>query len=108
VYGVPDAKYGEELCHASSCDQGRSRAPRRYASLSPARSRHYKVPRYGKFVDSFPMTVTGKVQNSAAATTDGSLNLSARCHSAPEQSNTPAGYDVPPRFFYARRAPTPR
>ncbi len=62
VVGVPDKKYGEELCAWI--------VPRAGASIDEASVRefckgqiaHYKVPRYIRFVEAFPMTVTGKVQ----------------------------------------------
>jgi fatty-acyl-CoA synthase len=65
VIGVPDAKYGEELCAwivlrpntVLSDDDVRAHCRGRIA--------HYKVPRYIRFVDGFPMTVTGKVQKFA-------------------------------------------
>ena len=62
VIGVPDEKYGEELCawvrvkDDASCDEDELRA---FCKASLA---HYKVPRYVVFVDEFPMTVTGKIQ----------------------------------------------
>jgi fatty-acyl-CoA synthase len=62
VIGVPDARYGEELCawvrlrpdHALTIDALRAFCRDRIA--------HYKVPRYLKITDDFPMTVTGKIQ----------------------------------------------
>jgi fatty-acyl-CoA synthase len=62
VVGVPDAKYGEELCASVrlrtgvTCDEAEIRA---YCQGQIA---HYKIPRYVRFVDAFPMTVTGKIQ----------------------------------------------
>jgi fatty-acyl-CoA synthase len=62
VVGVPDTKYGEELCAwiklkmASACSEEEIRA------FCRDRLARYKVPRYVKFVDSFPQTVTGKIQ----------------------------------------------
>jgi fatty-acyl-CoA synthase len=62
VIGVPDAKYGEELCAwviarpAADLDEDAVR------EFCRGRLAHYKVPRYVMFVDEFPMTVTGKVQ----------------------------------------------
>ena len=63
VVGVPDEKYGEELCAwirmregAPPLDAG---AVREFATGKLA---HYKIPRYVKIVDDFPMTVTGKVR----------------------------------------------
>jgi fatty-acyl-CoA synthase len=62
VIGVPDARYGEELMawviprDDASLDADAVRA------FCQGRIAHYKIPRYVKLVDSFPMTVTGKVQ----------------------------------------------
>jgi fatty-acyl-CoA synthase len=63
VVGVPDAKYGEELCAwiklktaAGPVDDQQIR------DFCRAKLAHYKVPRYVKFVESFPQTVTGKIQ----------------------------------------------
>ncbi len=61
VFGVPDAKYGEEVC-AWIIPRGRGlteEAVRAYCKDSLA---HHKVPRHILFVDDFPMTVTGKPQ----------------------------------------------
>ncbi|NYE38814.1 fatty-acyl-CoA synthase [Nocardioides cavernae] len=63
VVGVPDAKYGEELCAWLRMRPGAepldADAVRAYAS---GRLAHYKVPRYVMVVEEFPMTVTGKVR----------------------------------------------
>ncbi|TDZ78292.1 Short-chain-fatty-acid--CoA ligase [Mycobacteroides salmoniphilum] len=63
VVGVPDEKYGEELCAWLRMRAGRApldaRAVRTFAAGQLA---HYKIPRYVHVVDSFPMTVTGKVR----------------------------------------------
>ncbi len=62
VFGVPDAKYGEELCAWVQLHLGQSldaEAVRTYCKQSLA---HYKVPRYIKFVSEFPTTVSGKLQ----------------------------------------------
>jgi fatty-acyl-CoA synthase len=62
VFGVPDPKYGEELCawvqchHAQELDEEMIRA---FCKKSLA---HYKVPRYVKLVNEFPTTVSGKIQ----------------------------------------------
>lgn len=63
VVGVPDEKYGEELCAWV-----RTRADRvvldavAIRAFASGRLAHYKIPRYVHVVDSFPMTVTGKVR----------------------------------------------
>ncbi len=63
VVGVPDEKYGEELCAWLRMRTGRAPldagAIRTFAA---GRLAHYKIPRYVHVVDSFPMTVTGKVR----------------------------------------------
>lgn len=63
VVGVPDEKYGEELCawvrmrtDRTSLDVAAVRA------FATGRLAHYKIPRYVQVVESFPMTVTGKVR----------------------------------------------
>jgi fatty-acyl-CoA synthase len=63
VVGVPDEKYGEELCAWIQLREGAepldAAAIREFAA---GRLAHYKVPRYVMVVDEFPMTVTGKVR----------------------------------------------
>jgi fatty-acyl-CoA synthase len=63
VIGVPDEKYGEEICAWIRIKPGRSpldaQAVREFATGKLA---HYKIPRYVHVVDEFPMTVTGKVR----------------------------------------------
>ncbi|MFD6195398.1 AMP-binding protein [Mycobacteriaceae bacterium NPDC060252] len=63
VVGVPDEKYGEELCAWLRMRTGR--APLDAGAIrtfAVGRLAHYKIPRYVHVVDSFPMTVTGKVR----------------------------------------------
>jgi fatty-acyl-CoA synthase len=62
VVGVPDAKYGEELCAWIKLKSGVAATPAEIQEFCKEQIAHYKVPRYIKFVDAFPMTVTGKVQ----------------------------------------------
>ncbi|HVL85216.1 MAG TPA: AMP-binding protein [Pseudonocardia sp.] len=63
VVGVPDVKYGEELCAWVKLREGAAEltaeAVREFAT---GRLAHYKIPRYVLVVDEFPMTVTGKVR----------------------------------------------
>jgi fatty-acyl-CoA synthase len=63
VIGVPDEKYGEELCAwirvKAGSDPLDADAVRAFASGKLA---HYKIPRYVMVVDEFPMTVTGKIR----------------------------------------------
>jgi fatty-acyl-CoA synthase len=62
VIGVPDAKYGEELMAWVKLRPGVSLAGDEIRAYCKGKIATYKIPRYYKFVDSFPMTVTGKVQ----------------------------------------------
>jgi fatty-acyl-CoA synthase len=60
--GVPDAKYGEELCACIILKSGVTADEAELRAFCQGQIAHYKVPRYFRFVDSFPMTVTGKIQ----------------------------------------------
>ena len=62
VIGVPDRKYGEELCAWVRLKQGESATDAEIRAFCQGQIAHYKIPRYVKFVDGFPMTVTGKIQ----------------------------------------------
>jgi fatty-acyl-CoA synthase len=62
VVGVPDVKYGEELCAWIKLKAGESATAEEIQAFCKGQIAHYKIPRYIKFVDAFPMTVTGKVQ----------------------------------------------
>ncbi len=62
VFGVPDEKYGEEVCAWIMLRAEAAIAEEEIRAFCRGRIAHYKVPRYVKFVDDFPMTVTGKIQ----------------------------------------------
>jgi fatty-acyl-CoA synthase len=62
VIGVPDEKYGEELCAWVLARSGADLDEEDVREYCRGRLAHYKVPRYVIFADEFPMTVTGKVQ----------------------------------------------
>jgi fatty-acyl-CoA synthase len=62
VIGVPDERYGEELMAWVIPRDGKSPTPEEIREFCRGRIAHYKIPRYVKLVDGFPMTVTGKVQ----------------------------------------------
>jgi fatty-acyl-CoA synthase len=62
IFGVPDEKYGEELCAWVKLKPGESAQSEEIQAFCRDQIAHYKIPRYIRFVDSFPMTVTGKVQ----------------------------------------------
>jgi fatty-acyl-CoA synthase len=62
VVGVPDERYGEELCAWVQLRAGSNLDEDDVREFCRARLAHFKVPRYVMFTDEFPMTVTGKVQ----------------------------------------------
>lgn len=62
VIGVPDAKYGEELMAWVKLRPGATATPDELREFCRGKIAHYKIPRYVKLVDEFPMTVTGKVR----------------------------------------------
>jgi fatty-acyl-CoA synthase len=62
VVGVPDATYGEQLLAAVRLRPGAEVTEDGIREFCRGRIAHYKVPHYVRFVDEFPMTVTGKVQ----------------------------------------------
>ena len=62
VIGVPDEKYGEELCAWVKLRPGAALTADEVRAYCQGKIAHYKIPRYVHFTESFPMTVTGKVQ----------------------------------------------
>jgi fatty-acyl-CoA synthase len=62
VVGVPDEKYGEELCAWILLKSGESASAEEIVAFCSGEIARYKIPRHIRFVDGFPMTVTGKVQ----------------------------------------------
>jgi fatty-acyl-CoA synthase len=62
VFGVPDARYGEEICAWIKVRAGERLTEQDVKAFCQGQIAHYKVPRHIRFVEDFPMTVTGKVQ----------------------------------------------
>jgi len=62
VIGVPDERYGEELCAWVILHDGAKADEEEVRAFCRDKIAHYKVPRYVRFVSEFPMTVSGKVQ----------------------------------------------
>jgi fatty-acyl-CoA synthase len=62
VIGVPDAKYGEELMAWVKLKEGQTATGEELTAFCKGQIATFKIPRYWKFVDAFPMTVTGKIQ----------------------------------------------
>jgi len=62
VCGVPDAKFGEEICAWIQLKPGTAASEEEIREFCRGQIAHYKIPRYVRFVSEFPMTITGKVQ----------------------------------------------
>lgn len=62
VVGVPDVKYGEELCAWVMVENGHSLSEEEVKEFCRGKIAHYKIPRYVMFVNEFPMSITGKIQ----------------------------------------------
>ena len=62
VIGVPDVKYGEELCAWVKVEEGESLTEDEIRAFCDGKIARMKIPRYYRFCDTFPMTVTGKIQ----------------------------------------------
>jgi fatty-acyl-CoA synthase len=62
IIGVPNAKYGEEVCAWIKLREGETATAEEIRDFCKGKIAHYKIPRYVRFVEDFPMTVTGKVQ----------------------------------------------
>jgi len=62
VFGVPDPRYGEEICAWLRLHEGETATEQEIRDYCRERIAHFKIPRYIRFVQDFPMTVTGKVQ----------------------------------------------
>lgn len=62
AFGVPDAKYGEELCCWIILHHGETAEEEEIRSYCRGQISHFKIPRHMRFVDEIPMTVTGKPQ----------------------------------------------
>ncbi|WP_292367574.1 AMP-binding protein [Methanoregula sp. UBA64] len=65
VVGVPDVKYGEELCAWIKVKSGQALTESEVKEFCKGKIAHFKIPRYVLFVDDFPMSVTGKIQKFA-------------------------------------------
>jgi len=62
VFGVPDERMGEEVCAWVQLHPGESMTAEELIDFCRDQITHFKIPRYVRFVDDFPMTVTGKMQ----------------------------------------------
>ncbi len=79
VVGVPDLKYGEELCAWVKLRPGEELTEDEVKEYCRGKIAHFKIPRYVRFSAEFPMTVTGKVQKfKMRETSIGELGLTGR------------------------------
>ena len=62
VIGVPDARYGEEICAWVKLRPGQQLTEQELREFCTGQIAHFKIPRYLRITTEFPMTVTGKVQ----------------------------------------------
>ncbi len=62
IYGVPDRKYGEQVMAAVILKKGVEMTEEEVREFCHGRIANYKIPKYVKFVDSYPMTASGKIQ----------------------------------------------
>jgi fatty-acyl-CoA synthase len=62
VVGVPDAKFGEAVCACVRLREGMSATEEEMREFCRGRIAHFKVPHYVRFMESFPLTISGKVQ----------------------------------------------
>jgi fatty-acyl-CoA synthase len=62
VVGVPDPKFGEEVAAWIKLHEGQAASEAEIREFCKGKLAHFKIPTYIRFVDEFPMTVTGKVQ----------------------------------------------
>ena len=65
VFGVPDVKFVEELCAWIMLKPGDQCSEEEIREFCRGQIAHYKIPRYIRFVEEYPMTITGKVQKFA-------------------------------------------
>jgi fatty-acyl-CoA synthase len=61
-FGVPDDYWGEELCVWIRLKEGATATEEEIRAFCRGKITHFKIPRYVRFVDEYPMTVTGKAQ----------------------------------------------
>jgi fatty-acyl-CoA synthase len=62
VFGIPDKKYGEQICAWVRLKPDTKLSEENVIAFCKAQIAHYKIPALVRFVDTFPMTITGKVQ----------------------------------------------
>lgn len=62
VFGIPDSKYGEQICAWVQLREGAQLTEEELKSYCRDKITHFKIPQYVRFVEEYPMTITGKIQ----------------------------------------------
>jgi fatty-acyl-CoA synthase len=62
VVGIPDKKYGEQVLAAIQLKSGQEATPEELIEFCKGKIARHKIPKYWEFVDSYPMTASGKIQ----------------------------------------------
>jgi fatty-acyl-CoA synthase len=62
VIGIPDKKYGEQVLAAIQLKSGKTASAEEFIEFCKGKIARHKVPKYWEFVDSYPMTASGKIQ----------------------------------------------
>jgi fatty-acyl-CoA synthase len=62
VIGIPDKKYGEQVLAAIHLKDGQRATPEEFSEFCKGKIARHKIPKYWEFVDTFPMTASGKIQ----------------------------------------------
>jgi fatty-acyl-CoA synthase len=62
VIGVPDRRFGEEVMAWIRLKEGETTTVEELRAFCKGKIAHYKIPRFFKFVNEYPMTISGKVQ----------------------------------------------
>ena len=62
VIGIPDKKYGEQVLAAIQLKDGQKATPEEFSEFCKGKIARHKIPKYWEFVDSYPMTASGKIQ----------------------------------------------
>jgi fatty-acyl-CoA synthase len=62
VIGIPDKKYGEQVLAAIQLKAGQTASAEEFIEFCKGKIARHKVPKYWEFVDSYPMTASGKIQ----------------------------------------------
>jgi len=62
VIGIPDEKYGEQVLAVIQLKNGHQTSPEEFVEFCRGKIARHKIPKYWEFVDSYPMTASGKIQ----------------------------------------------